>query len=229
MKYYLITLGLACLTATAAFAETQTPTKQNAVTNDNTWKKPDEIVAKLLKQEPDLTKGEEAYKGCRGCHKADGSGKADKGYPQLAGQHVSVLIKQMVDVRAGHRENSKMHPFIEEEEVSREDLANIAAYLHSLPVPETLKGDGTMLEHGEKLFKRDCTECHGDKGEGNAKKFFPNLAIQHYLYLYQETQAIRDHQRGNANTHTIKILQPYSDADLAAVSDYISRLSSTAK
>ena len=36
---------------------------------------------------------------------------ADGTFPQLAGQHTTVLIKQMADIRAGERDNPTMYPF----------------------------------------------------------------------------------------------------------------------
>jgi len=185
---------------------------------------PDQEIARLLKHKADLAKGQEAYKVCRGCHKPDASGKPEAGYPQLAGQHVSVLIKQMIDVRAGRRSSPKMHPFIEGDVVATEEVADIAAYLNSLPIPENAKGEGTMLEHGEKRYTRQCATCHGKGGEGNAAKFIPRVAGQHYLYLYKQTLESRDHGRNNSNEKMVKLLQPYSEADIAAVSDYMARL-----
>jgi cytochrome c553 len=228
MKLSLIHLALACLVTAPVFAAdpevapapaTVAPTVKPVYTAN-----PDQEIARLIKHKADLVKGQEAYKVCRGCHKADASGKPEAGYPQLAGQHVSVLIKQMVDVRAGRRSSPKMHPFIEADVVATEEVADIATYLNSLPIPENAKGEGTMLEHGEKLYTRQCATCHGKGGEGDAKKFIPRVAGQHYLYLYKQTLESRDHGRNNSNAKMVKVLQPYSEADIAAVSDYMARL-----
>ena len=59
----------------------------------------------------DAARGREAFRGCRGCHKADGEGLVDGTYPRLTGQHASVIVKQVTDVRAGIRVNPKMEPF----------------------------------------------------------------------------------------------------------------------
>ncbi len=226
MKSSLIALSVACLSAVSALAAESgaapqapaSPAKIALTAN------PDAEIARLIKYKADVVKGQEAYKVCRGCHKADASGKPEAGYPQLAGQHNSVLIKQMVDVRAGRRASPKMHPFIEGDVVATEEVADIAAYLNSLPIPANVQGEGEMLEHGEKLYKRQCASCHGKNGEGDAKKFIPRVAGQHYLYLYRQTLESRDHGRNNSNARMVKLLQPYSEADIHAVSDYMSRL-----
>ena len=48
---------------------------------------------------------------CAGCHLLSGSGKNDGSFPQLAGQHSSVIIKQIDDIKNGLRDNPPMYPF----------------------------------------------------------------------------------------------------------------------
>lgn len=185
----------------------------------------DPEMARILAVKGDPAKGEEAYVICRGCHRADASGKAEAGYPQLAGQHPSVIIKQMVDVRAGRRDSPKMHPFITGEVVPGEDIAHIAAYLYTLPVPNTNgKGSGRMLDLGKHLYVRDCASCHGKQGEGDGAKFYPRVAGQHYAYLYRESKESRDKGRRNSNPDMVRLIKHYTNDDIAAVSDYMSRL-----
>jgi cytochrome c553 len=189
------------------------------------WNAPNDEQMIALAHQGDPQNGEVAYEVCRGCHQADASGRGDAVYPQLAGQHASVLIKQMIDVRAGRRDNPKMHPFVAEWVVSTEEVADIAAYLSALPVPTTnLKGDGTALALGETLYAKDCATCHGEDGEGDAAEFYPRVANQHFSYLDHESKLIRDGGRRNANPEMVKAIKGYSDADIAAVSDYMSRL-----
>jgi cytochrome c553 len=182
-------------------------------------------MARILAVKGDPLKGKEAYVICRGCHRADASGKAEAGYPQLAGQHPSVIIKQMVDVRAGRRDSPKMHPFITGDVVPEQEIAHIAAYLFSLPVPATNgKGEGRLLELGKHLYNRDCAECHGKHGEGDGAKFYPRVAGQHYAYLFRESKESRDKGRRNSNADMVRVIKHYTDDDLRAVSDYMSRL-----
>lgn len=170
-------------------------------------------------------RGAEAYRVCHGCHRAAGAGTADGAYPRLAGQHDTFLIKQLADIRAGRRDNPKMYPFANEHAISTQDLADLAAYLAALPSPpDNGTGDGRQLARGETLFARDCATCHGPRGEGRAESFFPRVGRQHYSYLYQESRDIRDGRRRNANPKMVDAIRTYSDADLAAVADYMSRL-----
>lgn len=187
---------------------------------------PEFQAALAIKGDPAL--GKTAYQVCRGCHKANGAGRADAEYPSLAGQHASVLIKQMADVRSGKRVNLKMHPFIAKDVVSTEEVAHIAAYLAGLPAaPDNGKGDGDgkNLAHGKALYERDCANCHGAKGEGDAARFIPRIAAQHYSYLLRENRAIQSvsGKRRDADPAMVKALKGYSYKDIAAVSDYLSR------
>ena len=184
---------------------------------------PDVITA--LKHRADAKRGQAVFRVCRGCHLEEGAGRPKSVIPQLAGQHDTVLIKQVLDVKAGRRHNPKMHPFTDEMLVSTEDIADIAAYLSVLPLPANNQlGDGKHLAHGKKLYERDCASCHGMKGEGQAARFYPLVAGQHYAYLKRESIESRDEGRRNTDAEMVRVIKPYSNADIEAVSDYMSRL-----
>jgi len=67
-----------------------------------------------LRLRGDAARGEEAFVVCQGCHKQGATGSASGVYPRLAGQHATVLIEQMADIRSGKRMNQKMAPFADE-------------------------------------------------------------------------------------------------------------------
>jgi len=178
-----------------------------------------------LKLKTDRERGRIAYEVCQGCHRPDGLGRPDGSYPQLAGQFAAVLIKQMADIRTGIRDNPKMHPFISVRLINLQEMADIAAYLQALKVPtENGKGPGTDLARGARFYERNCQDCHGQQGEGDDAEFYPVVAGQHYLYLVRQIRNIRDGARGNANRTMRRELRGYTDADIDAVADYISRL-----
>ena len=107
----------------------------------------------VLKQTRDPVAGKESFRGCQGCHKADAAGVREGVYPRLTGQHASVLIKQITEIRAGIRKNPKMLPFVEDPAISTEEIGNIAAYLSTLTsYRENGKGPEDLSEEGKKLF-----------------------------------------------------------------------------
>ena len=183
-----------------------------------------------LEAKGDPARGDAAFAPCRACHRKDASGRAAGATPRLAGQHGNVVVKQLVDIRAGRRSNPNMEPFVGPGVMSVVSIADIGAFLQTLPVPAgNGRGPGTGVEAGKLLYERDCRQCHGDRGEGNAEQFYPMVAAQHYSYLLRETQLIRDGDRRNSNPDMVKVIKPYGTAELEAVSDYIAQLPPPAK
>ena len=177
-----------------------------------------------LALEGDAGTGEEAFEVCAACHLPSGAGRSDGIFPRLAGQHSTVLIKQIADIREGRRYNPIMFPFAKTLS-GPQGLADVAAYIETLPIPDQNGvGPGTDLERGERLYKRDCVVCHGERAEGNAEKFYPVLAGQHYRYLLWQVNDIATKRRWNANLDMVKVVEQYDEAELRAVVDYLSRL-----
>ncbi|MDO8960366.1 MAG: c-type cytochrome [Rhodocyclaceae bacterium] len=173
----------------------------------------------------DAVRGEAAFVICQGCHRVGALGRADGSYPRLAGQHASVIIKQITDVQTGRRHNPKMLPFADQHALTSQDIADIAVFLNDLPVPANNgQGPGENLKHGRLLYEKDCAVCHGFSGQGSGDKFYPKVSGQHFKYLFRESQKIRDGNRRNANPEMADVIKNYTDDDIAAVADFISRL-----
>ncbi len=175
---------------------------------------------------PDLNRGRELYELCAVCHAAEGWGEADGSLPVIAGQHRNVLIKQLADIRARNRDNPTMYPFaIPSALGGAQAIADVTAYIAKLPMnPTPGVGTGDDLEHGQKIYKENCVECHGLQGEGDRDKYYPRIHGQHYHYLLRQFRWIRDGKRRNANQVKIGQLERFTNRDLKAVMDYVSRL-----
>lgn len=178
----------------------------------------------------DAARGKAAFETCIGCHRKDASGRAADPIPRLSGQHASVIIKQVADIRAGLRLNPPMKPYVDGEAMNAQALADIAAYLQALPMTGTLgKGPGTGTARGKQLYDRDCAACHGAQGEGIAALAHPMVAAQHYRYLLRELALIRDGLRGNSNPAMVQLVKTYAEADLEAVADHMAQLPAPSK
>lgn len=181
-----------------------------------------------LAKKGDTERGKKAYVICSACHLPSGAGKADGSYPQLAGQHAAVLVKQMIDIRSGHRDSPTMYPFIQEI-TDPKVMADIAAHIEELCIP-TNNGryDGPdapqKIAMGKKLYEQSCIKCHGKNGAGNEEKYYPVIAGQHYKYLLRQMTAIRDGTRCNVNKGMVKVIENFSDEQLVAISAYQARL-----
>ncbi|MEW5741661.1 MAG: c-type cytochrome [Myxococcota bacterium] len=210
--------------ASLALAGPPAPKAKGIESSGYKWNAQEGEKIEALKLKGDPKRGEEAYEVCSACHLPSGAGRPDGTFPQLAGQHPTVLIKQMADIRGGLRDNPIMYPFASTL-VDPQELADVAAYIQTLKIPrDNGKGPGTDLALGKKLYERDCVSCHMKNGEGDAAKFYPVLAGQHYKYMLRQATEIRDGKRRNANPDMVKVIKTYSDKDIDAIVDYMSRL-----
>ena len=210
--------------ASGALAQAPAPKAKGIESEGYAWNEMMGEKLEALGKKGDLENGEEAYEICSACHLPSGAGRPDGTFPQLAGQHTTVIIKQIADIREGRRDNPIMYPFAKTL-IDPQELADVAAYIETLPIPtDNGKGPGTNLDHGKKLYDRDCVKCHGDFGEGDRDKYYPVLAGQHYEYLLRQIRDIAAKRRRNANPDMVKVVVEYDDDDLTAVVDYMSRL-----
>jgi cytochrome c553 len=217
-------VGIAALVAAAAWAQPPPPKKTGIEGESYVWNEAAGEKIEALELTGDPVNGEEAFEVCSACHLPNGAGRPDGTFPQLAGQHSTVLIKQIADIREGLRDNPIMYPFATTL-IDPQELADVSAYIETLPIPQDNgRGPGTNLEQGKELYDANCVECHGNYGEGNAAKFYPVLAGQHYKYMLRQVTDIRDGRRRNANPDMVKIVKKYTDEELDAVVDYMSRL-----
>ena len=174
---------------------------------------------------PNIDNGRKVYKICAVCHTPEAWGTESGSYPQVAGQHSTVIIKQIVDILARNRDTPTMFPFVILENLKPQELADVAAYLSSQPMtPNNGVGLGFDLEHGKKLYEENCVDCHGKNGEGNKKEYMPLIQGQHYNYLVRQFIWIRDGKRRNADEEMVEQIQRFNDRDISAVMDYTSRL-----
>ena len=178
---------------------------------------------------PDLENGIDVYEVCAGCHLTEGWGETSGTFPQVAGQHKEVLIKQLADIREGNRDNPTMYPFALPRAIGgAQALADVVAYIEKLPMnPENGKGEwaeGTSeFVEGKKLYDANCVDCHGKNGEGIAEKYYPRIQGQHYAYMMRQFEWIRDGKRRNANPDMVKQIKGFSDKDMQMVINYVSR------
>ena len=186
----------------------------------------DDELTQAMSLEPDVENGKEVFKLCMACHQANGWGLEDGSFPQLSGQHRSVIIKQIADIRAGNRVNPQMYPISKESVMGGpQAISDVAAYIDTLPMdPEPGTGRGINEERAEKLFYRKCAECHGADGSGDAERFFPRIHGQHYEYLLRQIKWIRNGKRRNANPVMVKRVKKMKMEDLELLADYVSRL-----
>jgi cytochrome c553 len=92
----------------------------------------------LNAQAADVSKGEALVKkyNCASCHGADYKTPIDPSYPKLAGQHADYLVHALTAYKRGTKAaNGRNNPIMAgmAQPLSDRDMADIAAYLESLP------------------------------------------------------------------------------------------------
>lgn len=181
--------------------------------------------------DPDLEHGAQLFRACAECHSADGGGSRDGRVPVIAGQHVSVLVKQLVDFRHDRRWNELMEDASTRHELEgAQDLLDVAAYAQSLPRPNPQEGGagvgyGSGQLAGQAVYYRECAECHGRLGEGDLRMLRPRLAGQHYPYLMRQLNETAAGGRPGMDDAHVGRIRALSVDERAAVAEFLSRLS----
>ncbi len=224
----LLTLAGLMLLSTS-LAQAQAPRKTGIESNSHKWNAQEGEKLEALKKSGNVNRGKLAYEVCGACHLPSGAGRSDGSFPALAGQHTTVLIKQMADIRGGLRDNPVMYPFAMAL-TDPQEMADVVSHIHALCIPGnhgTYTGADapSQIAAGKTLYEKECKTCHGANGEGAKEKFYPVIAGQHYKYLLRQMTEIRNGKRRNANPDMVKAIKKYSDPQLVAISAYQASLS----
>ena len=183
---------------------------------------------------------------CGACHGVDGVSTVPA-QPNLGGQNIKYLYKQLSDFKSGARVNPIMS--VQVAPLTDQDLANVAAYYSSQKRWSVGYANPALVTAGQKTFyggdsKRGvipCAGCHGGKGNGNDYAAFPRISGQHSAYLATQLKLFRAAGREDdvlgkdqvrANDGAKKgdkgmmqtVASHLSDNDIKALSDYISAL-----
>lgn len=151
----------------------------------------------------DAAVGEKLFAAtCVACHGAKAEGNPALQAPALAGQQADYLQRQLVQFRGGQRGaqagdagGAQMAPMAK----SLADdaaVADVAAYLASLPLPQVVASVQGDAAQGAKLYQSKCGACHGGQGEGNPAFSAPRLTAVGDAYLKTQVEHFRSGLRG---------------------------------
>jgi len=184
-----------------------------------------QVLAQIRHSTPSLERGAELFNGCAACHGADGGGSVDGLVPRLAGQHASVLQKQLVDYHYDRRWDPRMMAVVEQHSLGPESIADVTAYISQLDRDVGIgTGNGSLVRRGAAEYSRSCQGCHGRAAQGDAARAVPRLAGQHYEYLRRQIYDAVDGRRPNFSPSHIRLLARLDRDDIAGIADYLSRL-----
>ncbi len=138
------------------------------------WRATAEEALEALTLNGDVEEGEEIYTVCAACHFPTGWGDPLGVFPQLAGQHSTVLIKQISDIRAKNRDNPTMYPFAMQIE-GAQDIADVCSYIQTLkmnPKPRVGPGGPSWILSNlrKEVWPISLDRIQQDVGNDNFKK-----------------------------------------------------------
>ena len=163
---------------------------------------------------------------CAGCHGVRAQGDAGRAIPALAGQRFAYLVRQLADFSGAERDSDTMHRVTSQKELREpQTWVDIAAYLNRAPLSNQAQtGDGTQLALGRGIFHEQCAACHRGDAQGDADGFVPSLRNQHYPYLVVQLHRLSEGHRHNVDEDLVRFLGGFSNQDIRATADYLSRL-----
>ena len=206
--------------------------------------------SEVWSRDADLEIGEEINELCAGCHGEYGQGGKQGEYPRLAGQPYQFLYDQLILFRERKRPNLAMVEYVYERQMPDDDIQDVSAFLAAIELPNRLKpiyendpgfdalarleeakrvlqipraeGD---VQAGEKLYKRECSSCHGRDGRGEADDIVPLLAGQYTTYLWRQVDKYLDGVRiHDPSAPDDRLLAEFSRQQLRDIFAYLSVL-----
>ncbi|SER51897.1 Cytochrome c553 [Vreelandella subterranea] len=180
------------------------------------------------RSEADAAAGEALATPCAACHGQAGISPTPT-FPHLAGQQMSYLAKQIMDIRDGRREVPQMAGQVDN--YDDQDAWDVAAfYAEQTPHLGQADDDEALLARGEELYRAGdmengipaCTACHTPTGRGIGSAAYPALSGLQIDYTVSTLQDFAAGDRDNDPNGVMRdIAAKMSDDDMQAVANYL--------
>lgn len=187
------------------------------------------IISTCIHAEGDPAAGEAKTAICVACH-GNGGISTTPVWPNLAGQNVEYLRKQLHDFKDEIRTDPQMSPMTIS--LTDQDVEDLAAYFASLE-PAMGEASPENIATGEKIYRAGnpktglsaCTGCHGPGGKGNPAATYPALGGQHADYIASTLKKFKSETRSNDVKSVMRIIAgKMTNEEIEAVSNYIQGL-----
>lgn len=140
---------------------------------------------------------------CQSCHGVNGK-SADPTVPNLAGQHVQYILKQIYDFQMENRSDPRMSP-IAHTLSDMQEVRDIAAYFAAQPTMRGVLGKNAQVQRGKAIYDNgiparsigSCIQCHGPNGKGSAQgmALFPVIGGQNKAYMLKQFNDFKTEKR----------------------------------
>lgn len=164
---------------------------------------------------------------CASCHGEHGESLSGN-WPRLAGQRAEYTYKQLIDY-ADHRrrEDNRAHIMnVVSETLSKQDMADLAAFYEEQGLPDKPKPDASHPAHqlvsvgDPSRLITPCAACHGTNGSGGINES-PTLRGLPRDYFIRTMELFRDGLRDNDVAKGMaQFAEPLTDEEIAALADY---------
>jgi cytochrome c553 len=167
---------------------------------------------------------------CNNCHGTNGI-SADAIFPNLVGQSVAAIYKQLEDFKSGKRNAEVMGVYVAQ--LSQQDMLDLAAHFASLPNPYASTASSRdsadtaaqhLIEVGNPLRNlAPCAACHGPIGLTFGA---PGLQGQQRAYLEQQLQALAAGRRRNDISEQMRsVARQLTGSEIAMLAAFYSNVS----
>jgi cytochrome c553 len=189
-----------------------------------------------LARSGDPAHGKKLHDDCSGCHGPAGDADTPD-IPNLAGQDVLYLYKQLQDYKAELRASPIMGEAVKT--LSEKDMADLAAFYASQKPARTTPGRPPSNPAAARLASRgdgarlivSCDACHGEGGAGNPGFYgMPSLRNQKFDDLSLELTNFRSGDRANDVYRVMRdACRSLTDAEIEALAAHYSGTAPPAK
>ena len=177
----------------------------------------------------DKEQAELIFKKCALCHSHYGQGIPGGRYPRLSGMEEGYMVQALKDFKEGKRWDTAMSVISGLQDMNEEDMEAVAKYIASINLEE--HDPGFDIHHapgdakkGEEIFKEDCTDCHGKRGQGKPKKGAPFLRGQYSEYINRQLDQFKKKEREHDRDPEDETFDDYKPEDLNNVIAYVTTL-----
>jgi len=183
-------------------------------------------ISSNLYSEVSIEKGKAKSAVCAACHGADGNGLSPT-FPNLAGQHVSYIVKQIKDFKSGKRSDPLMTS--QANLIADGDIESIALYF-SMQDVKPAKAASNLVKRGEEIYRGGdskkgisaCIACHGPQGKGISFSKYPQVSGQQTTYVESQLNNFKSGKRTNDLNGIMRdIAKKMSSEDIKAVASYM--------
>lgn len=183
--------------------------------------------------EANIEAGKQLNEGsCVSCHGTNGVSDVPE-WPSLAGQHADYVRYHLKRFRNEERYDPQGLMTPEAQDLSDEDINNLAAFFAHQQPPKAQSVDEGLAKRGRDIYLGgirgksvpSCAGCHGPAGKGIKGAGYPRVAGQEQPYMVAAMKGFKSGERdGDSNSEMRDIASRMSEQEIKAVAAFMSSM-----